>query len=529
MPPPIKRALISVSDKTGLIPFAQHLVDFGIALLSTGGSAKALCDAGLPVEDVSDHTHFPEIMEGRVKTLHPKIHGGILAKRGVTDHQQAMETHDIALIDMVVVNLYPFLETLVGGHGLEACLENIDIGGSAMVRAAAKNHVDVTVVTDPDMYHKVIGELTDNQGATRLSFRRQLAARAYAYTAAYDTAIATWMTQAFEVGELEEPVKHISFGGHFVSSLRYGENPHQHANVYQTIEQRCGVMSAKQHQGKQLSYNNLVDADAAFELVSEFTQNPTVAIIKHNNPCGIAEGQTLIDAYQSAFACDPVSAFGGIVAANRNVTVDVAVAVAQLFAEVVIAPKFEIEALDILSTKKGLRVLETGNLADPFAQGYLIKLIAGGLLVQSRDNRVMTEHDLKVVTRRAPSDQEIKDLLFAHKVCKHVKSNGIVYVKQGASVGIGAGQMSRVDSVRIASWKARDSSKAAGLVQPLTHGSVVASDAFFPFADGLLAAVAAGATAIIQPGGSIRDAEVIDAADNAGIAMVFTGCRHFRH
>lgn len=529
MTSPIKRALISVSDKTGLVPFAQKLVDFGIEILSTGGSAKTLRDAGVPVKDVSEHTGFPEIMQGRVKTLHPKIHGGILAKRSAADHQQAMVDHGIAPIDLVVVNLYPFRETLAAGKTGEECIENIDIGGPAMVRAAAKNHGDVTIVTDPASYDQVVAELASHQGATSLSFRRYLAACAFSHTAAYDTAISGWMQSEFCPDEAENPVKDISFGGQLMASLRYGENPHQQANVYKTTEQRPGVMSATQHQGKQLSYNNLADADAAFELVSEFTQKPTIAIIKHNNPCGIAEGDNLADAYHRALACDPVSAFGGIIAANQHVTADVAEEVAKLFAEVVIAPSFDPQALDILSAKKALRILETGGMADPAASGHFVKLIAGGLLVQSRDNAVIREQDLKVVTKRAPTAAEISDLLFAHKVCKHVKSNAIIYVKEGAAVGIGAGQMSRVDSSRIASWKAKESGEAAGLVQAPTIGSVVASDAFFPFADGLLAAVDAGATAVIQPGGSIRDDEVIAAADEAGIAMVFTGCRHFRH
>ncbi|WP_431857197.1 bifunctional phosphoribosylaminoimidazolecarboxamide formyltransferase/IMP cyclohydrolase [Azospirillum sp.] len=518
----ITRALISVSDKTGLVALGQALAARGVEILSTGGSAQRLAEAGVPVKEVSDHTGFPEIMDGRVKTLHPRIHGGILARRDT--HAAAMQQHDIPPIDLVVVNLYPFEATVAKGAGFEDCVENIDIGGPGMIRAAAKNHDFVAVVTDPEDYEALLGELERNDGATTLALRKTLAQRAYARTAAYDAAISAWF--AGQLGETFPP--RYSISGSLSQTLRYGENPHQQAAFYVTGEQRPGVATAIQLQGKELSYNNLNDTDAAFELVAEF-ERPAVAIIKHANPCGVAEGADLLEAYNLALRCDPVSAFGGIIALNRSLDAATAEEIAKLFAEVVIAPDADDAARAVLASKKNLRVLLTKDMPDPAAPGMMIKALSGGFLLQNRDSGRVSPAELKVVTKRAPSEQEMRDLLFAFRVAKHVKSNAIVYTKDGATVGIGAGQMSRVDSARIAAIKSAEASKAAGIAEPLTKGSVVASDAFFPFADGLLAAAEAGVTAVIQPGGSIRDNEVIAAADEKGLAMVFTGMRHFRH
>ncbi|HVJ40504.1 MAG TPA: bifunctional phosphoribosylaminoimidazolecarboxamide formyltransferase/IMP cyclohydrolase [Dongiaceae bacterium] len=520
----VRRALLSVSDKTDLIPFAKFLADRGVEILSTGGSAKAIAEAGIPVKEVSDHTGFPEIMDGRVKTLHPTIHGGILARRDLQQHLDAQRDHKIADIDMVVVNLYPFEATVAKGADRETCIENIDIGGPAMIRAAAKNHDFVAIVTDPKDYDAVMAEMAAQGGATSLQLRRRLALDAYARTAAYDAAISSWMAK--EEGETFPD--RLTIAGRRRAELRYGENPHQRAAFYATSEQRAGIATARQLQGKELSYNNLNDTDAAFEAVAEFAE-PAVAIIKHANPCGVATGSDLASAYRRAFACDTVSAFGGIIAVNRELDAATADLISQVFSEVIIAPKVSAEAQAVLAKKKNIRVLETGGLPDPAAAGIIFKSLAGGFLAQSRDNGRVDPAALKVVTRRAPSAGEIADLIFAMRVAKHVKSNAIVYAKDGATVGIGAGQMSRVDSSRIAAWKAAEAAKAAGDAQSWAKGSVVASDAFFPFADGLLAAAEAGATAVIQPGGSMRDDEVIAAADQAGLAMVFTGLRHFRH
>jgi phosphoribosylaminoimidazolecarboxamide formyltransferase/IMP cyclohydrolase len=523
---PIARALLSVSDKTGLIDFARALAGYGVELVSTGGTAKAIAAAGLDVIDVADVTGFPEMMDGRVKTLHPKVHGGLLAIRDDAGHAASMQQHGIRPIDLLVVNLYPFEETVRKGAGYDDCIENIDIGGPAMIRAAAKNHADVTVVVEPADYATVLDALKQH-GATTLALRQRLAAKAYARTAAYDAAISNWFA-----GALEEPAPAFrAFGGRLAEALRYGENPHQSAAFYATPEQRFGVASARQVQGKQLSYNNLNDTDAAYECVAEFDpgRTPAVVIVKHANPCGVAEGASLIEAYRKALACDPVSAFGGIVALNRTLDAEAARAITEIFTEVIIAPDATDEAVAIVGAKKNLRLLLAGGLPDPRAFGLTSKSVAGGLLVQSRDNAVVDEMQLKTVTRRAPTPSELDDLRFAFRVAKHVKSNTIVYAKDRATVGIGAGQMSRVDSARIAARKAQDAAKEAGLSEPMTKGSVVASDAFFPFADGLLVAIEAGATAVIQPGGSMRDDEVIKAADDAGIAMVFTGVRHFRH
>ena len=523
----VSRALISVSDKSGLVEFARALAAEGVELISTGGTRKALADAGLPVLEVSEVTGFPEMMDGRVKTLHPKIHGGLLAIRDNADHAAAMRSHGIEPIDLLVVSLYPFEATVAKGADFETCIENIDIGGPAMIRAAAKNHAEVAVVIDPSDYAVVLAELRQHGGATTLALRRKLAAKAYARTGVYDAAISNWFAD-----QLADPAPAFrAIGGHLIEPLRYGENPHQSAAFYRTSDLRPGVATARQVQGKKLSYNNINDTDAAYECVAEFDPQRTAAcvIVKHANPCGAAEGASLIEAYRKALACDPVSAFGGIVAVNRKLDAEAARAITDIFTEVIIAPEASEEAIAVVGAKKNLRLLIADGLPDPRAAGMTAKSVAGGLLVQSRDNAVVDDMTLKVVTRRAPTNAELTDLAFAFRIAKHVKSNTIVYAKDRATVGIGAGQMSRIDSARIAARKAEDAAKAAGLQAPLTKGSVVASDAFFPFADGLLAAVEAGATAVIQPGGSVRDDEVIKAADDHGIAMVFTGTRHFRH
>jgi phosphoribosylaminoimidazolecarboxamide formyltransferase/IMP cyclohydrolase len=523
----VTRALLSVSDKTGLAEFARALALHGVELVSTGGTAKAIAEAGLKVKDVSELTGFPEMMDGRVKTLHPKVHGGLLAIRDKADHAAAMKTHGIAEIDLLVVNLYPFEATVDKGADFETCIENIDIGGPAMIRAAAKNHDDVAVVVEANDYQAVLDELKANQGATTLWLRRRLAAKAYARTAAYDAAISNWF-----VNELKtEAPDFRAFGGRLIQSLRYGENPHQTAAFYRMPDRRPGVATALQVQGKELSYNNINDTDAAYECIGEFDAVRTAAcvIVKHANPCGVAEGADLLDAYRKALACDSTSAFGGIVALNRTLDAQAARAITEIFTEVIIAPDATKEAIDIVAAKKNLRLLLAGGLPDPRASGLTAKTVAGGLLVQSRDNAVVDDMVVKVVTKRAPTEAELRDLKVAFRVAKHVKSNTIVYAKDLATVGIGAGQMSRVDAARIAARKAEDAARELKLAKPLTQGSVVASDAFFPFADGMLACIEAGATAVIQPGGSVRDNEVIEAADAHGIAMVFTGVRHFRH
>lgn len=524
---PLRRALISVSDKTGLIDLARALDGAGVELLSTGGSAKAIRDAGIPVRDVADVTGFPEMMDGRVKTLHPMVHGGLLALRDNDDHLAAMETHGIGAIDLLVVNLYPFEETVAKGADYDTCVENIDIGGPAMIRAAAKNHGFVTTVVDVEDYEELLGEIGANDGHTSYAFRQKMAQRAYARTGAYDAAVSTWMANALNKSAPRRRV----VAGELAQSLRYGENPHQSAAFYVDGSDRPGVATAIQHQGKELSYNNINDTDAAFELACEFdpAAGPACAIIKHANPCGVARGATLVDAYRAAFDCDRTSAFGGIIALNHTLDKETALEISNIFTEVVIAPDATQEAMEIFAAKKNLRLLTTGAMADPRQAAMTIRQVSGGYLVQDKDNGHIGIDDLQVVTKRAPTVSEMQDLLFAWKVAKHVKSNAIVYVKDGATVGVGAGQMSRVDSCRIAARKAQDMAETLGLPTPLTQGSVVASDAFFPFADGLLTAAQAGATAVIQPGGSMRDADVIAAADEAGLAMVFTGMRHFRH
>lgn len=527
-PVKITRALLSVSDKTGLAELGTALARHGVELVSTGGTAKALREAGLEVRDVSDLTGFPEMMDGRVKTLHPKVHGGLLAMRDNDEHKAAMEEHDIGAIDLVVVNLYPFAETVASGAGRADIIENIDIGGPSMVRSAAKNHAHVTIVTDPADYDTLTSQMDETGGATTLAFRRKCAEKAFSLTATYDAMISTW----FSFGDQNEAFPEIfQVPVRRVSTLRYGENPHQMGALYVPVGPGAqGVGQASQVQGKELSYNNLNDADAALELVSEFEDaTPACVIVKHANPCGVAVADDMMTAYKEALACDSVSAFGGIVALNAPLTGELAEAITGIFTEVVLAPDADDDARKIFAKKKNLRLLLTGELPNPGRAGMTMKTIAGGVLFQTRDYGLIGEKDLKVVTKREPSAQELADSLFAWKVAKHVKSNAIVYAKDGTTVGIGAGQMNRLESARIAAWKAKDAAEKAGWPEPRTKGCAVASDAFFPFADGMLAAVEAGASCVIQPGGSIRDDEVIAAADEAGIAMVFTGMRHFRH
>jgi len=518
----IQRALISVSDKSGIVEFGEFLANSGVEILSTGGSAHVLRGSGIPVVEVSEYTGFPEIMDGRVKTLQPAIHGGLLAVRGNLEHEAAMKEHNIKPIDLLCVNLYPFEETVASGSEFDECIENIDIGGPALIRAAAKNHVSVTVVVDPNDYEQVMAEMKSGAGTTTDKFRKQLAATAFARTSFYDSVINNWFTN--QLGDTLP--QRITFGGQLKQTLRYGENPHQKAAFYINNEKRPGVATARQLQGRELSFNNFNDTDAAFELIAEF-EDTACAIIKHANPCGVAYGLNMADAYKKALACDPESAFGGIVAVNKKLDAETAELIAELFAEVIIAPEVEEAAKEIFAQKKNLRVLTTGGMPNPKEKNLTVRSLSGGYLLQSRDNCVL--ENMKIVTKRQPTKKEIADLRFAFTVSKHVKSNAIVYVKNGATVGIGAGQMSRVNSSRIAAWKAADAAKAAGETKSLAINSVVASDAFFPFADGLLAAAKAGATAIIQPGGSVRDDEVISAADDADLAMIMTEIRHFKH
>jgi phosphoribosylaminoimidazolecarboxamide formyltransferase/IMP cyclohydrolase len=524
---PVRRALISLSDKSGLEDLAAGLARHNVEIVSTGGTAAKLRDSGLDVREISEVTGFPEMMDGRVKTLHPKVHGGLLAVRGNAEHEASMAEHEIGAIDLVVVNLYPFLNTAMSGADRDTIIENIDIGGPSMVRSAAKNHASVAIVTDPADYSAVLAEL-DEQGGTTLELRKRLAAKAYALTAAYDSTISQWFAFADQGERWPATWTRAST---LKMPLRYGENPHQQAALYLPVgPAEHGIAQAEQVQGKELSYNNLNDANAALDLVSEFRDGPpSIVIVKHANPCGVATRDNLLDAWKEALACDSVSAFGGIVASNRPLDAATAEAITDIFTEVVVAPDADEEARAIFARKKNLRLLLTGELPDPARCGQSIAVIAGGLLVQDRDNGRITRDDLKLVTKRAPTERELADCLFAWTVAKHVKSNAIVYAKDGATVGIGAGQMSRLDAARIAALKAAEAAAAAGLPAPLSHGAVVASDAFFPFADGLLAAAEAGATAVIQPGGSVRDDEVIAAADVHDMAMVFTGLRHFRH
>ena len=523
----VKRALLSVSDKTGLVEAARALAGLGVELVSTGGTRKAIADAGLAVKDIAELTGFPEMMDGRVKTLHPVVHGGLLGVRDAPDHARAMAEHGIGGIDLVYVNLYPFEQTVAAGAGFDACVENIDIGGPAMIRSAAKNHAYVAVCTAPEDMAEVLAELTANAGATSLDLRRSLAARAYARTASYDSAISAWF--AGQLGDQWPARKTLS--GQRIQTMRYGENPHQAAAFYRTNETRQGVASARQLQGKELSYNNVGDTDAAFELIAEFdpAESAAVAIIKHANPCGVALGSDLKRAYERALQCDPVSAFGGIVAVNRRLDAAAALEIVKTFTEVVIAPEADDEAIAVFAQKKNLRLLLAGGLPDPRAPGEVLRTVASGFLVQTRDASRITAADLKVVTKRPPTEQEVRDMLFAFTVAKHVKSNAVVFAREGQTAGIGAGQMNRRDSARIAALRAAEAAETAGLPRSLAEGSACASEAFFPFADGLIQAVEAGATAVIQPGGSMRDEEVIAAADERGVAMAFTGVRVFRH
>ena len=523
----IKRALISVSDKKGIVKFASALNDAGIEIISTGGTFSKLKNANIDIKDVSSVTNFPEILDGRVKTLHPKIHGGLLNVRSNKDHQKTISEQEIENIDLLVVNLYPFEDTIKNKSDYKTCIENIDIGGPAMIRAAAKNHESVAVIVDPDDYDEIINEMNNNDLSLTKETLKELAFKAFARTAAYDSIISNWISN-----EMDIPLgKYKSIGGIEHQNLRYGENPHQKAKFYNEGSNVCGLITANQIQGKGLSYNNINDTNAAFELVSEFDPSlkSAVAIIKHANPCGVAIGDNLSSTYKKALRCDSVSAFGSIIALNKELDSETAKEISKIFTEVIIAPSINDEAKNILSSKKNLRVLITGGLANPEKSDVMIKSVAGGFLAQTKDNITVDKENLKVVTKRQPSEQELDDLLFAFKVAKHVKSNAIVYAKNGSTVGIGAGQMNRLDSSRIAARKSDDAAKMINLEEPLAVGSVVASDAFFPFADGLIAAADPGVTAIIQPGGSIRDDEVIEAANNAGLAMLFTGIRHFNH
>jgi phosphoribosylaminoimidazolecarboxamide formyltransferase/IMP cyclohydrolase len=515
----IKRALVSVSDKTGIVDFCRELSELGIAILSTGGTAKTLAENKIPVTDVSEHTGFPEMMDGRVKTLHPKIHGGILGRRGIDD--PVMAAHGIEPIDLVVVNLYPFEQTISKPDcDLETAIENIDIGGPTMIRAAAKNYNDVAVVVDPADYVSVLAELKDQHNSLSLATRFKLSLTSFAHTARYDTAIATYLAK---INEQPFPDT-LNLQFYLKETMRYGENPHQAAAFYQEKNPPAGtIAAAMQLQGKALSYNNIADADAALECVKSFDQQPTCVIVKHANPCGVAEADSLLAAYDRAYATDPTSAFGGIIAFNRELDeATAAEIVKRQFVEVIIAPTVSPAARNVLAAKQNVRVLESGAWQSVDTPGFDFKRVAGGLLVQNRDNGRIGVHDIQVVSKRAPTAEELGDLLFVWKVAKFVKSNAIVYGKDRQTIGIGAGQMSRVYSAKIAGIKAADE----GLV---VLGSVMASDAFFPFRDGIDAAAKAGITAVIHPGGSIRDEEVIAAADEHGMAMVFTGMRHFRH
>ena len=517
----IKTALLSVSDKTGLIEFARGLAGFGVAMLSTGGTAKLLRDSGISVTEVSDHTGFPEMLDGRVKTLHPKVHGGILARRDVPAHVEAIKSAGIAPIDLVVVNLYPFSQTVArAGCTLDEAIENIDIGGPAMVRSAAKNHAHVAVVTDPADYAAILGEMRAANGAVGETTRFRLAQKAFSHTAAYDGAISNYLTALGTDGARAAFPQRLNLNFELAQTLRYGENPHQNAAFYRDLEPAPGSLARYvQLQGKELSYNNIADADAAWECVKTFEQ-PACVIIKHANPCGVAVAGSTLDAYRAAFATDPTSAFGGIIAFNRELDAATVAAVAEQFVEVLIAPQVSAGARAALAKKENVRVLEV-PLADG-ANAYEMKRVGGGLLAQTTDNFHISAADLKIVSRVQPTPQQQEDLLFAWRVAKFVKSNAIVFCGKGRTLGVGAGQMSRVDSARIAAIKAQNANLTLA-------GSVVASDAFFPFRDGLDVVAEAGAVAVIQPGGSLRDAEVIAAGDERGIAMVFTGHRHFRH
>lgn len=509
-----KRALLSVSDKTGLVDFAKGLVALGYEILSTGGTKKSLAEAGVPVTDVSSVTNFPEIMDGRVKTLHPSVHGGLLGRSGTDD--AVMKEHNIQPIDVVAVNLYPFARTVDSGADVNTCIENIDIGGPAMVRASAKNHNRVTIVVDPQDYQTVLDQLKAGQ---TLEQRRALAGKAYAHTASYDSMIAKWFAEQNQIIFPQQ----IAITGEKAAEMRYGENPHQRAALYVTDRHAPAVVNATLLQGKEMSFNNYNDADAALALVQDFA-DPACVIVKHANPCGVALAHQNLQAYKLALRCDPVSAFGGIIAFNRPLDGETAEEIVKLFAEVIIAPGFDEQAQAILTAKKNLRVLKSANgIKRP---SFHIQSLSGGFLLQDSDPGPVDKAEMKVASKRQPTPQEWEDLMFAQTVVKHVKSNAIVFAKGRATVGIGAGQMSRLDSTRIAAWKAKE---ASGDAELLSKGAVVASDAFYPFPDAMLEAAKAGITAVIHPGGSIKDDEVIKAADEAGLAVVLTGRRHFRH
>ena len=550
-PAPVSRALLSVSDKAGIVDLARRLHAAGVELVSTGGTARALAEAGLPVREVAALTGHPEIMDGRVKTLHPRVHGGLLSRRTAED-RRAMEANAIPAIDLLVLNLYPFEQTVAAGADDGAIIEQIDIGGPAMLRSAAKNHAHVGVVVDPADYGAIAAAV--EAGGLDTALRRRLAAKAFARVSAYDAAIDAWfaardaagwdggdgtasdLSSGTSPGTLSDTLPGtLRIEAPLVARMRYGENPHQEAALYGFGAE--GLATATPLQGKPLSYNNVNDTDAALELVADLGERPAIAIIKHANPCGVAYGETIAEAHARALVCDPVSAFGGIVAANRPLTRKDAEAITAVFTEVVVAPDADGGAREVFAAKKNLRLLLT-PLPDPRRSGLSIRTVGGGLLVQDRDRRTADDLDLRTVTERVPTDAQMADLMLAWRVAKHVKSNAIVYVRDGMTVGIGAGQMSRVDSARIAASKAADALAALGdraealgidPSRPLTEGSAVASDAFFPFADGLLAAASAGATSVVQPGGSMRDDEVVAAANEAGLAMVLTGVRHFRH
>jgi phosphoribosylaminoimidazolecarboxamide formyltransferase/IMP cyclohydrolase len=523
----IRVALLSVSDKTGLKELAAALSQQECKFISTGGTARFLRENGFGVTDVSEVTGFPEIMDGRVKTLHPKIHGALLSVGGNAEHDAARAAHGIGLIDLLVVNLYPFERTLADGAPREDIVENIDVGGPAMIRAASKNHDRVSVLVDPADYGEFVKRLEKGNGLIDFATRERLAAKAFSHTAVYDSAIANWMVKDHDDAAPET----LFIKARRAQTLRYGENPHQQGAAYKIAANGAGVLDAVQVQGKELSYNNINDTDAALEAISEFdqAQKPACVIVKHANPCGVALGDTLGAAYARALACDPVSAFGGILAFNRALDLKTAEEISKIFTEVIITPGASEEAKALLAAKKNLRLLLLPSLAKERSQAKVLKSIRGGLLVQDRDDIAEDEKKFRIVTKKTPTPEQMSDLLFAWKIAKHVKSNAIVFAKDEATVGIGAGQMSRIDSTRIAVRKSLDAAQAMGLDTPLTHGAVLASDAFFPFADGLEAAAEAGATAIIQPGGAQRDSEVIAAAERLGLAMVFTGVRHFRH
>ena len=522
----IKRALISLSDKANIALIVDIIVKYNIEVLSTGGTAKLLREHNINVKDVSDYTNFPEMLNGRVKTLHPKIHGALLGKYNLTSHKNEMKQHNIEPINLVIVNLYPFSETVKNNLSFDECIENIDIGGPSMIRSSAKNHENVCVITSPNDYNELLKILDKNNGATKFKDRKLFAAKAYAKTAYYDSLISQWFNEQVNIKWPET----ITIAGTLANKLRYGENPHQESAVYKNPNHNLnGIVNSELLQGKPLSYNNINDSDAAFELIKEF-KSPTIAIIKHANPCGVASNKLILAAWKDALRTDPQSAFGGIVACNREVTKELAEKMHEIFLEVILAPGFTKEALKIFASKRNLRVLKTSKVDNQtIVEHKIMKDLSDGFLIQDRDTEVLNINNLNTVTIKKPNEAEIKDLIFAFKVAKHVKSNAIIYAKNNATVGIGAGQMSRIDSSQIASIKSEKASKLAGLKSNMAEGSVLASDAFFPFADGLIAAAEAGVTSIIQPGGSINDNEVIEAANKLGLSMVFTGIRHFRH